>query len=337
MSANPTRSRARRVKRIDYAALFIIGDPVMHSLSPEMQGAALARAGIRGSYVPIRVEPARLAKTIEALERIGFAGGNVTLPHKERVFPLLASVSETARAIGAVNCLTRTPRGFAGDNTDGPGFRDAVERRRPGLLRGGRVLLLGAGGAARAVLHAAGSAGAEYVLVLNRTASRARRLARDAGGGAGGAAARGRVARDARDARGTRSARSVRSGKRTLVEGAALADASLLAASGRGRAAERFDVIVNATRLGLDGRGGVPVPASVLSRARLVVDLVYTRGETPFVAAARARGVPVIDGIEFLAAQGRLSFEHWFGAAPDWSTMLRGARSAWKRRLSERA
>ena len=325
MSANPTRSRAGRAQRFDYAALFIIGDPVMHSLSPEMQGAALASAGIRGSYVPVRVAPARLADALEALERLGFAGGNITLPHKERVLPLLASVSDAARAIGAVNCLTRTRRGFVGDNTDGPGFLDAVERRRPGILRGGRVLLLGAGGAARAVLHAATSAGAAYVLVLNRTASRARRLARDAGRGIGGAAGRGRD-----------GMRGVRGVNRTLVEGGALADAARLAA-GRGRTAERFDVVVNATRLGLDGRGGMPVPAAVLARARLAVDLVYTRGETALVLAARARGVPVIDGIEFLAAQGRLSFERWFGATPEWSTMLKGARSAWKRRLSERA
>ena len=84
MSATPTRSRAGRARRVDYAALFIIGDPVMHSLSPEMQGAALARAGIRGSYVPVRVAPARLAEALEALERLGFTGGNITLPPDQR-------------------------------------------------------------------------------------------------------------------------------------------------------------------------------------------------------------------------------------------------------------
>lgn len=189
-----------------FAALFLLGDPVDHSLSPEMQARALAWAGIRGAYVPVRVGARGLRSAVDALARLGFAGGNVTVPHKERALALVEEATERARAIGAVNVLARAwgrgggragrdvrgrsdvrggsgsgirgaaggRGGFRGDNTDGEGFLDALRERAGIGPRGRRVLLLGAGGAARAVLHALLEAGADEVLVLNRTPARAR-------------------------------------------------------------------------------------------------------------------------------------------------------------------
>jgi len=301
------RARVRPAARPgEFARLFILGDPVLHSLSPEMHAAALAHSGRRGAYIPIPVRARALAQALDALDTLGFLGGNVTIPHKEKIVPLLAGVSERAAAIGAANCLTRTRGGFAGDNTDGLGFRDAVESRGGVRLRGGRILLVGAGGAARAVLHAAVEAGAAEALILNRTMPRARALARDA-------AAWGR----------------------TRIAAAPLSDAALLVArNGGGAAGERFDIVVNATSLGLEDADRSPLTGGVLRCARLACDLVYARRETRFVRAARAIGIRAIDGIDILAAQGRRSFENWFGRSPTARFMAREARTAWARRQS---
>ncbi|MFN0150681.1 MAG: shikimate dehydrogenase [bacterium] len=289
-----------------FARLFIIGDPVLHSLSPEMQAGALARSGLRGAYVPIHARPRDLANAVRALETLGFLGGNITIPHKEKVLPLLVRVSERAAAIGAANCLARGRGGFVGDNTDGLGFRDAVEARGGARLRGCRVLLVGAGGAARAVLHAAVEAGAAEVLIVNRTMGRARALARDA-------AAWG-------------SAR---------IAAAPFSDLAALAAARRGGGArERFDIVINATSLGLAPTDRSPLPVGVLRCARVACDLVYARRETRFVHDARANGLRTIDGIDILAAQGVRSFESWFGRAPTRQFMVREARAAWTRRQS---
>lgn len=305
MSA-PLRPSARAG---DFARLFILGDPVLHSLSPEMQSAALAHEGLRGAYVPIPVRARALGDALGALERLAFLGGNVTIPHKENIVALLAGVSDRAAAIGAVNCLTRGRGGFVGDNTDGLGFLDAVESRGGLRLRGRRILLVGAGGAARAVLHAAVEAGAAEVLILNRTVARARALARDAANWG-----------------------------RTTVAAAPLAEVASLSER-RGAAAhrERFDVVVNATSLGLRAGDRSPVSSALLGGARVACDLVYARRETRFARAARASGIRSIDGIEILAAQGRRSFETWFRRAPTREFMTREARAAWTRRQSRSA
>jgi shikimate dehydrogenase len=299
---------------VAFAALFLVGDPADHSLSPEMQAAALAWAGLRGAYLPFRAAPRDLAATLRALDRLGFRGGNVTIPHKERALRLMGVASARARAIGAANVIARGPRGFAGDNTDGAGFVDAL-RARAGLgVRGRRVLLLGAGGAARAVLHAAVAGGAREVVVLNRTPSRARRLARAARAWGGA----------------------------TAVAHGPLGDAARAAATapppaGRGaRAAARFDIVVNATAHGLRGEPDLIVPRPLLRGAAAVVDLVYAEDPTRLAREARACGVRLVDGLDILAGQGRLSFARWFGIAPPWRVMLSEARAAWARRRSAR-
>jgi len=159
--------------------LAVIGHPVSHSRSPAMQNAALAELGLapEWAYEAIDIEPEDLKTRVRELPGLGFAGVNVTVPHKEAALQLADSAGEGATAIGAANTLIFEEGGIRAENTDAPGLIDAVGKVEPGA----RALLLGAGGAARAVLWALVGAGAE-VSVWNRTSSRAEAIVRDLGG-----------------------------------------------------------------------------------------------------------------------------------------------------------
>jgi shikimate dehydrogenase len=291
---------------VTFAALFLLGDPVSHSLSPEMQARAMRWKGVRGAFVPIRVGARSLGASLAALARLGFLGGNVTVPHKERMLPLLERVTGRAREIGAVNVLASRAsrgarRGYEGDNTDGQGFLDALRLRAGFAVRGRRVLVVGAGGAARAILHAIVGDGAREVIVLNRSAARASSLARAA--------------------RAWEGASRVAHGPLSAARDWA-----------RPRGGERFDLIVNATTVGLRGERSILVPRAILAGARVVADLPYGAHETHLVRAARGEGARVVDGLDVLVGQGRLSFERWFGVVPPWEPLAREVRAAWKRR-----
>ncbi len=156
------------------AVAYIIGDPVEHSLSPAMQNAAFSALGLPHRYELMRVAAADLPAAIERIRAEDVLGANVTIPHKERVARSLDAVEETARRIGAVNTLFKRAGTLRGDNTDGPGFGDGLAEKGVDVA-GRRVLLLGAGGAARACVDHLARAGAS-VTISNRTADRARRL-----------------------------------------------------------------------------------------------------------------------------------------------------------------
>jgi shikimate dehydrogenase len=167
----------REVKEIPLAG--VIGAPVAHSRSPALHGHWLARYGIRGFYVPLHVAPGDLAAALALLPKLGFVGANVTLPHKEAALALADEASERARAIGAANTLVFGPGGrvFA-DNTDGVGFLANLEAGAPDWrAANGPALVLGAGGAARAVVQALIGAGVPEIRLANRTAERAEALA----------------------------------------------------------------------------------------------------------------------------------------------------------------
>jgi shikimate dehydrogenase len=288
-----------------FTSLFVLGDPVAHSLSPELHARALAWAGLRGACNPIRVRAAGLPEALDALAALGFHGGSVTVPHKGAAAHLVSAMSNDARRIGAVNCLTRRGAGFVGDNTDGAGFAAAVARRGGGRLAGRRAVLFGAGGAARAVLHALVRARASEVLILNRSDARAAALA---------AAAR-------------------EWGRRTCVTHAPLAQTAAVA---REHARRPFDIVVNATTVGLAAPGRSIAPAALLRGARVAVDAVYSKGETRFVRDARRHRACVVDGLDLLVGQGRLAFRRWFGRTPPWDLLEEAVRAAWRQRLLAR-
>jgi shikimate dehydrogenase len=167
--------------RIPLAA--VLGHPIAHSRSPILHGHWLKHYGVPGHYVPIDVAPDTLAKVLRVLPTLGFVGANVTIPHKEAVLALASQATDRARAIGAANTLTFQPDGsFLADNTDGFGFIANLKSGAPNWQpKAGPALILGAGGAARGVLHALLSEGAPKILLANRTRDNAQRLADEFG------------------------------------------------------------------------------------------------------------------------------------------------------------
>lgn len=252
--------------------LTLLGDPVGHSASPQIQNAAFAAAGVDGVYVAVRCAADDLSGFMRGLARAG-GGGNVTLPHKEKAASNLDVRSEAVRRTGACNTFWGDENGkLHGENTDVDGFRRALGIFLEGSPEGIRVLLLGAGGAARAALLGLLDDGAEEVLLYNRTADRARAVARRIGGH------RVRVVPILRELEG-----------------------------------EDVDLVVNATRLGLDPDDPSPLDFTMLHRAGAAMDLVYGSRGTPFVRAAEAAGIRATDGLEMLVQQGAASFERWWG------------------------
>ncbi len=252
--------------------LTLLGDPVAHSASPELQNAAFAAAGVDGVYVAVRCAPDDLVGFMRGLARAG-GGGNVTLPHKEKAASILDIRSEAVRRTGACNTFWGDDEGRVhGDNTDVEGFRRALETFLEGPTAGIRVLLLGAGGAARAALAALVADRAGEILLYNRSQERARAVSRRIGG------PKVRVVPIARELEG-----------------------------------EDFDLVVNATRLGLAPGDPSPVDFRKLNRAGAAMDLVYGRHTTGFVQAAEAAGIRATDGMDMLIQQGAVSFERWWG------------------------
>jgi shikimate dehydrogenase len=161
----------------------VFGHPVTHSRSPRLHGFWLQRYGIDGAYIPLGVPPVGFAAAVRALVDLGFRGANVTIPHKLAAFEICDHVAPFARRAGAVNTLIFRDGRIEGSNTDGFGFLESIREAAPGWrVDAGPAVLLGAGGAARAIAAALLDAGAQRVTLVNRTAAKAEGLARDLGG-----------------------------------------------------------------------------------------------------------------------------------------------------------
>lgn len=178
---------------------FVTGHPIAHSRSPRIHGHWLATYGIDGSYRAIDVAPGDFAEFVGTLEANGYRGGNVTIPHKEAAFALVPRRDDAAEAIGAVNTLWFEDGTLWGGNTDGHGFAANLDEHAPGWAANGPAVVLGAGGASRAVIHALIERGVSDIRIVNRTLARARELSHRFGGGvsAHGVAATGELLADA--------------------------------------------------------------------------------------------------------------------------------------------
>ncbi len=310
--------------------LGVLGWPVAHSRSPAMHTAALAELGLarEWSYQRLPVPPELFAETTRALGGAGFAGANVTIPHKHAALALADAASPAAREIGAANTLSFAAGGaIAAENTDAPGLIAAMSRDAAGCSPAGRsALVLGAGGSARAAVWALREAGAREVSVWNRTGARAAELARALG-------ARAVPAPEAADILVNCTSVGLAGG----ADGARVADTSPGSdasppaagasppAAGTGMANDTAtsgqDPLAALNQLGLT--------LDLVGRYSYVVDLVYRAdGPTPLLRAARERDVPALDGLEILVAQGALSFELWTGRAAPIDVMLQAARAA---------
>lgn len=263
----------------------VAGWPVSHSLSPRLHGFWLDQLGIDGSYEAIPIEPADFEPAIRRLMATGYRGLNLTVPHKVAGLAIADRVDPWAQAVGAVNTLVFGEDGtIEASNTDGFGFIENLRAGAPDLdFRLGPAVVLGAGGAARAVAAALLDADIRAVRLINRTREKA-------------------------DALASHLSTAFNGRYNGLVEVAdwdertdALGDAL---------------VLVNTTTLGMTGQPALDLDLAALPRHATVNDIVYTPLETPLLADARSRGNPVVDGIGMLLHQARPGFEAWFGVRP---------------------
>jgi len=262
---------------------FVIGHPIAHSRSPLIHGTWLAEHNIDGTYEAIDVAPDALPDFFSRLRAGEFAGGNVTIPHKEAVFALCDTVDELARRIGAVNTMVVQDGAVNGTNTDYLGFLGNLDANAPGWSEGTQdAMIIGAGGAARAVLVALRRRHGGKVHVLNRTLANAQALVEEIDGPF--------------EAHGF--------------------DAFAELASNTG-------LVVNTSSIGMHGTRFDWLDMSLLAKSTLVTDIVYTPLETPLLAAAKAEGLRTVDGLGMLLHQAVPGFAAWFGVEPEVTPALR--------------
>lgn len=267
---------------------FIIGHPVAHSRSPLIHGSWLSEHGLEGSYERVDVAPADLPAFVEGLRAGAFAGGNVTVPHKEAMLKLIDEVSEAARAVGAVNTIWREGSRLHGDNTDVSGFLAHLDASVPGWEeRAATALVLGAGGAARGIAFGLKARGLRRIVLANRSRARADDLAAALG---------------------------------VPVEAADWDDRARLVASA--------GLIVNTTALGMHGQPPLDLDLAGLRPGTIVDDIVYVPLKTPLLLEAEARGGIAVDGLGMLLHQAVPGFARWFGVTPSVTPALRARLEA---------
>jgi shikimate dehydrogenase len=267
----------------------VMGFPVMHSRSPKLHNYWLQKHGILGHYMPLAIEPSNIERALRALPALGFAGCNLTMPHKETAIAIMDRVSPLVRKVGAMNCVIVAPDGsLEGHNFEAFGYAESLVQEVPDWKAdAGPIVLLGAGGGARAVVAGLAERGAREIRVINRSPERAAKLAETLG-----------------------------SPVVTLpwdVRHDALADATL---------------VVNSTSQGMHGQPPLDLRLDKLPTNAVVSDLIYTPKATPLLAAAAARGNRTVNGLGMLLNQARPAFKAWFGVMPDLTPDLRASIEA---------
>ncbi len=266
--------------------LGIIGYPIEHSLSPVMHNAAFDYLGMEYRYLAFSVPPEALAEAVAGIRGLGLVGVNVTVPHKEKIIPLLDDLSLEARLIGAVNTVQRRENRLIGHNTDGRGFVASLRKRVKRPLRGSSVLILGAGGAARGVATQLLLEGVGRLTVTNRTPERAGELAG--------------CLRKVKEDSVCVEIRTVR-----------------WASEGLAQALGETDFLINATSVGMLPRGDetplLRTYLEALPKTAVVADLVYNPLRTRLLRESAEMGLEVVSGLGMLVEQAVLAWEVWFG------------------------
>lgn len=265
----------------------VVGQPISHSRSPEIHAAFAASTGQDISYGRIEGSPLTFEADVTRFFAEGGCGLNVTLPFKERAFAMAHNPSERARCAGAANTLGMGPDGLWADNTDGIGLVRDLTLNLGAALQGATVLLLGAGGAARGVIHPLLEAGIDTMWVANRTPSRAQRLVAELGGA-------------------SPRLRAVAWTQLTELKG--------------------VELILNATASAVNG-GVFPLPANIFLPQSWAYDLGYGRALTPFLLSAQQLGVTRLsDGLGMLVEQAAVAFESWRGVHPETRGVIEALR-----------
>ncbi len=262
----------------------VIGWPIMHSRSPMLHNHWFEKNNLVGRYIPLAIEPKNLEAALRGLHPLGFAGVNVTIPHKQAVIPFLDEVSLAAQRIGAVSCIHARPDGaLIGSNNDAHGFIRNVQVSFPHWrANAGPITVIGAGGGSRAVCFGLLSEGATEIRLVNRSLEKAQAIAHDLGGAI-----------------------------------------KPLPWSERHQALGGVQMVVNTTSLGMVGQEELDLNLQDLSADALVSDIVYIPLETTLLKTARLRGNPTLNGLGMLLHQGPLAWKVWFGIEPEVTPELR--------------
>jgi shikimate dehydrogenase len=266
----------------------IIGRPVKHARSPLLHAFWLRELGIPGAYERAEIMPGAVSAFLKELPAQGFVGGNVTVPHKEEAFAACDRLSDVAKAVRSVNTFWFEDGKLCGDNTDGMGFVAHLDQTYPGWNAARpRILLLGAGGAARGLMIPLLARDPASILVTNRSAARAKALVAD------------------------------------IQAVCPQASLETIPWDEKAAALATIDLVINTTSLGMTGQPPVDLDLTQLPARAIVADIVYVPLETPLLAAARARGLRTLDGLGMLLHQAVPGFERWFGVKPAVSAALR--------------
>lgn len=256
----------------------VIGDPIAHSMSPAMHNDLFQHYGIDAHYHALHVKSSDLAHAIKGLKAIGISGFNVTIPHKVSIMPLLDSIDPLAKSIGAVNTVKNENGLLVGYNTDGSGhFKGLVSE--VSSLADKKVLLIGAGGAARAIYFTMAYEGVKYIDITNRTIEKAENLRKDC---PYDVVTKVLPLQEAEDSSG------------------------------------KYDIIIQTTSIGMAPNIELePLSLHNLSNNAFVSDIIYNPLETKFLRSAAEKGARIQNGIKMFAYQGALAFEKWTGIFPD--------------------
>jgi shikimate dehydrogenase len=268
----------------------IMGWPVAHSRSPTIHNHWIKQHGLNGAYVLLPTDPANLKDALKGLSALGFAGCNLTIPHKVMALPLVDRINDTARRMGAINTIVVEADGtLSGLNTDGFGYiQSLLDAKADWRADAGPALVMGAGGAARAVIVSLAEKGAKDIRVCNRTDSHAQDLATEF------------------SADFAQSNDITRSATVTFVPWAKRHDAVAGVA-----------LLVNTTSQGMGSNPALDLDLTQLPVTALVSDVVYIPLLTPLLATAQARGNPTAGGLGMLLNQARPAFNSWFGVMPE--------------------
>ncbi len=285
--------------------LAVIGYPIAHSLSPVIQNTALTGAGLDYAYIAVSVVPEELPAAVAGLRAMNFRGWNVTIPHKSAIIPLLDEIEPAAAALGAVNTVINDGGKLIGANTDVTGFIEPLKARLgETALRGKNAVILGAGGAARAVIWALLSAGIKAITIAVRNPKKAEPLAGE-----------------------------FRSLDKEHFSGGTLIAAVDWTGEDYLKALDHCHLLINATPLGMAPNVEVS-PAVDWQRLRpeaFCYDIIYTPAVTGFLSQAVRHGHPALNGEEMLVGQARAALEKWTGCSGDKEAMLKALRNALKK------
>lgn len=269
--------------------LGVIGHPIAQSKSPQMHNAALSIQKLPYAYFAFDVRPGDLPQAVEGLRVLGARGWNVTIPHKVAIMPLLDEISEEAKAIGAVNTVVHHDGQLIGMNTDGEGYVQSLREETGIDIRGQRVLILGAGGAARGVAYALAKAGAEHVVIANRTLERAEQL------------------------------------KVFLMQ---MTDVDAIGLHDIGEWIHDRALIINTTSVGMyPDVHASPLQKTILPEGAIVSDLIYNPLQTQLLKEAQHQGCVIHGGLGMFVHQGALAYEQWTGVKPPLDAMRQAVTS----------